>query len=91
MKLEKLRTENLKFSTDLRDRVMDGWSVTQLMNVYKRRLLKNLQIENQSSSCQRWSIHGSQIQHIICNQFGCKLWLLSIQNDIVSKLLRVAI
>ena len=27
--LGKVRTENLKFRTDLRDRVMDGWSVTQ--------------------------------------------------------------
>ena len=27
--LEKVRTDNLKFRTDLRDRNMDGWSVTQ--------------------------------------------------------------
>ena len=27
--LEKVRTDNLKFRTDLRDQVMDGWSVTQ--------------------------------------------------------------
>ena len=27
--LEKVRTDNLKFRTDLRDRVMDGWSETQ--------------------------------------------------------------
>ena len=27
--LEKLRTDNLKFRTDLRDRIMGGWSVTQ--------------------------------------------------------------
>ena len=27
--LEKVRTKNLKFRTDLRDRVMNGWSVTQ--------------------------------------------------------------
>ena len=27
--LEKVRTDNLKLRTDLRDRVMDGWSVTQ--------------------------------------------------------------
>ena len=27
--LEKVRTDNLKFRTDLRDWVMDGWSVTQ--------------------------------------------------------------
>ena len=38
--LEKVRTENLKFRTDLRDQVMDGWSVTQWMIVYKGRLLK---------------------------------------------------
>ena len=34
---EKLRTDNLKFSTDLRDQVMDGWSVTQQMIVYQVR------------------------------------------------------
>ena len=27
--LEKVRTENFKLRTDLGDRVMDGWSVTQ--------------------------------------------------------------
>ena len=27
--LEKVRTDNLKFRTDLRDLFMDGWSVTQ--------------------------------------------------------------
>ena len=26
--LEKVRTKNLKFKTDLQDQVMDGWSVT---------------------------------------------------------------
>ena len=31
--LEQVRTDNLKFRTDLRDPVMDGWSVTQKMNV----------------------------------------------------------
>ena len=38
--LEKVRTDNLKFGTDLRDQVMDGWSVTQQMHVCKGRLLK---------------------------------------------------
>ena len=38
--LEKVRTENLKFRTDLQDLVKDGWSVTQQMIVYKGRLLK---------------------------------------------------
>ena len=27
--LEKVRNENLKFRTDLPDRVMEGWSATQ--------------------------------------------------------------
>ena len=27
--LEKVRTDNLKFRTDFRDQIMDGWSVTQ--------------------------------------------------------------
>ena len=33
--LRKVRTENVKFRTDLRNRVMDGWSVTEKMIVYK--------------------------------------------------------
>ena len=37
--LEKVRTKNLKFRTDLRDQVMDGWSVTQYMTVYEGKLL----------------------------------------------------
>ena len=65
--LEKVTTDNLKFMTDLRDRVMDGWS-------------ENLQIENWSSSCQGWSLYGFQTSHFFCDRFGCKLWLHSIQN-----------
>ena len=38
--LEKVRTENLQFRTDLPDWVTDGWSVTQQMIVYKDQLLK---------------------------------------------------
>ena len=41
---------------------------------------KNLQIKNRSLSCQRWSLHGFQTLHFICNLFGSKLWLQSIQN-----------
>ena len=37
---QKVKTDNLKFRTDLRDQVMDNRSVTQLMTVYKGRLLK---------------------------------------------------
>ena len=50
------------------------------MIVYKSRSLKNLQIENRSLSCQGWQLNGFQISHFICYRFGCKLWLLSIQN-----------
>ena len=41
IKLEKVRTKNLKFRTDLLAEVMDGWSVTQQMILYKGRLLKS--------------------------------------------------
>ena len=46
----------------------------------KEDCLKNLRIENRSSSCQCWSLHGFQTLHFICYLFGCKLWLQSIQN-----------
>ena len=36
---------------------------------------KNPQIKNQ-----RWSLHGFQPLHFVCDLFGCKLWLQSIQN-----------
>ena len=59
---------------------------------------KNLQIENRSSSCQRWSLHGFQTSHFICNWFDCKVVSANfgcnqfrIMPDIVSKLLRAAI
>ena len=40
--VEKVRTEHWKFRTDLQDQVMDGWSVTQYMTVYKGKLLKKI-------------------------------------------------
>ena len=43
-------------------------------------LLKNLQIENWSLSCQPWSLHCFQTLHYICDRFGCKIWMQSIQN-----------
>ena len=63
------------------DQVMDGL-VSNTLDVYKDKLLKksDLQIENRSSSCQYWSLYGLQTKHFICNKFGCKLWLWSIQN-----------
>ena len=41
---------------------------------------KNLQIENRSLSSQRRSLHGFQTSQFICDQFGYKLCLLSLQN-----------
>ena len=57
--IEKVRTDNLKFRTDLRDLAMDGWSKTQ-MNVYKDELLKKSSNQKSNSSCQHWSLHGFQ-------------------------------
>ena len=55
--LEKVRTDTLKFRTDLRDRVMDGWSVTPSRWMFaKADCYKNLKIKNWSSSSQRWSL-----------------------------------
>ena len=73
--LEKLevRTENLNFRTGLQDQLMDGWSVTQQMIVYKGRLLKK------SSNQKSTMLHGFQTLHIVCYRFGCKLWLQLIQ------------
>ena len=74
--LEKVKTENLKIRTDLWDLVMDGWSVTQQMIVYKDKLLKK------SSIWKSKLILSTLVTtlHFICDLSGCKLWLLSIQN-----------
>ena len=40
--LRNVRTENLKCRTDLLNRFMVGWSVTQEMIILSNRLLKNL-------------------------------------------------
>ena len=86
--LRKVRSENLKFRTDLLDQVMDVCSLTLLqVNTLRRKLLKNLKIKNQSSSpsqC-RWhrSLHGFQKLLFICNRAAklCNLWLQSTQNN----------
>ena len=81
-----MRTENLKFRTDLGNWVMDGWSVTQRMIIFSskfkllKKIEKNLQIENWSLSNQCMSLYGFQLLHFICYWFVCKAWLLLIQN-----------
>ena len=83
--LEKVRTENLKFRTDSRSsRSNYGWLVSNTLDDHLQRQIakKYLQIENLSSSCQRWSLwYGFQTKHFICYLFGCKLWLQLIQNQ----------
>ena len=65
---------------------MDGWSVKQQMivQVYKDRLLQKSSNRKSklvlSTLDSRWSLHGFQTSHFICDQFGYKLWLQSTQN-----------
>ena len=77
--LKKVRTESLKFRTS---RSNNEWLLNNAASDCSQRLIAkiNLQIENRSSSCQCWSIHGFQASHFICDQFGYKLWLRFIQN-----------
>ena len=82
--LENVRTENLKFRTDLQDLVMDGWSVTQLKIVYKGRLLKkssNQKLKLVLPTLVTTTTGYMAFQHCIsCDQLGCKLWWWSILN-----------
>ena len=48
--VETVRTDNLKFRTDLWDQFTDGWSVSQQMIVYKGRLLK----KSSHGKCTTW-------------------------------------
>ena len=75
-------TENLNWELEIEDRSLRssyGWIESNTVNeCLQRKLLKNLQIYNQSSSCQRRSLHDFQTLHFIifiCDWFGCKLWL----------------
>ena len=49
------------------------------MIVYKGRLLKNSSNWKLKLVLSRPRLHGLQTSHFICNWFGCKLWLQSIQ------------
>ena len=70
--LRKVRSENLKFMTDLPDRVMDCWSVTQQMIIFIGRLLKKSL--DRSLFIQYRSLHGLQIALFatyLAANFGC--------------------
>ena len=96
--LKKVRTDNLNFRTNFRDQVMYGWSVTQLMNVYKRILLmdnaqKIFKLKTEARPVNAG--HYMAFKHLIsfatdlAANFGC--YRFRITPDIVSKLLRAAI
>ena len=69
--IKKMRTVNMKFTTD---------PLNEVFSFEQQIAQKILQIKNESSYCQRRSLHGFQISHFICNRFCCQLWLWSIQN-----------
>ena len=48
-KLRKIKTENLKFWTDLQEQFMDGWPVTQEMIIFQRQIAKKSLHQNQAS------------------------------------------
>ena len=51
------------------------------MIVYNGKLLKKSSNQNSQLILSTLvATHGFQTSHFICDQFGCKLWLLSIQN-----------
>ena len=69
--IKKVRTENLKFRRDLKDQVMDGWPVTQLMIVYKGRLLKEKsKLKVNASPVNPGHCMAFKLLHFICDQFG---------------------
>ena len=90
----------MKFRADLRDRAMDGWSVTQQMIVYKDKLLKRS--SNRKSKLVLSTLVTSNIcilfATILAANFGCywfRITLIEVDSeslpDIISKLLRAAI
>ena len=98
--LEKARTENFKFRTDLEIKLwmVGHWSVTQLpqqMNVYKGRQIKIS--SNQIEACPVNTGHYMALKHHIsfatdlAANFGCHCDQFRITPDIVSKLLRAAV
>ena len=96
--LEKVRTDNLKFRIDLGDRVMDCWSVTQII-VYKGKLLKQSSDRKSklgvlSTLVTTWlsnfafHLRPIKLRSDLTAHFGCDRF--RIMPEIVSKLLRAA-
>ena len=101
MDLEKVRLENMKFRTDIPDRVMDGWSVTHRENTIVGCLQNQIALKIFKSRTQvtqaRPVIAGHYMafkHHIsfatdLAPNFGCDRF--RITPDIVSKHLCAAI
>ena len=81
IQFKKVETEKkqweLWFRTDLGDQVIDSWTVDDF---FQPQIKKNPLIENWTLASQCRSPYGIQTPPFICNIFGCKLWLRSIQN-----------
>ena len=79
---EKVGTKNLKFRTDLGHQVMDGWSVTQSMIVYKGRLLKKI-FRLKIKACPVKAGHYMAFKHLVsfatnlAANFGCNLFRIT--------------
>ena len=56
------------FGTDLQDQVIDGWSITQWMMIFRADFLKDLCIANRDSSSQCTSLNRFSFE-----TFGYKL------------------
>ena len=85
--LRNVRIENLKFRTNLRSSGSSyGWLVNITVDDYVQRQIAKKIFENRKSKLNviahpvTAGLQGFQTLHFICYQFGCKLWLQSIQN-----------
>ena len=86
-----MKTKNLKFRTDLWDRVSYGWAVTHQMIIFSSRLLKRIKYLN--LSIYHRSLRDFQPLHFICHSFVWNFvynWF-SMMPEIIFKLLRVAL
>ena len=88
--LKKVRTENLKFRTDLQDQVMDGLGST--VNDCLQRQIAKKKFKSKIKACPVNTGHclafNSFVTYSAAN-FGC--YQIRIMPDIVSKLLHAAI
>ena len=89
------RNENLKFRTDLRDRVIDDLSVTHQMFLSTKLLKKSLNRKSKLVQSMQVSLKAFKHRIAFATNLAAnsQVWLLLIQNHtaIVSKLMLTAI